>query len=114
MNWMDILKLIAAVASGLVIIIPLVIQIAKRGDQVVKEKNWPVVLAKVIELMETAEKMFEVGADRKAWVMEALRLCADSIDYDIDYDVISDMIDRLCTMSKVINAKINDNKNTAD
>lgn len=29
---------------------------------------------------------------------------ADTIDYDIDMDVISDLIDSLCNMSKVVNA----------
>lgn len=80
MDWMEILKLIAAIASGLAAAIPLAIQLVKYVKQAVKERNWNVVLQKVMKLMETA-----------------------GINYDIDYDAIADMIDRLCDMSKIIN-----------
>ncbi len=54
MDWMEILKLIAAIASGLAAAIPLAIQLVKYVKQAVKERNWNIVLKKVIELMETA------------------------------------------------------------
>lgn len=104
MDWMEILKLVAAIASGLVAAIPLAIQLAKYVKQAIKEKNWGIVLKKVMDLMETAETKFAEGAERKEWVMAMLKASADGINYDIDYDAISEMIDRLCNLTKVVNA----------
>lgn len=104
MDWMEILKLVVAVASGLAAAIPLAIQLVKYVEKAVKEKNWGVVLNKVMDLMETAETKFAEGAERKEWVLAMLKASADGINYDIDYDAIAEMIDRLCNMSKVVNA----------
>ena len=104
MDWLEILKLIAAIASGLAATIPLVIQLVKYVKLAVKERNWDVLLKKVMELMEIAEEKFEGGAERKEWVLAMLKAGADGINYDIDYDAIADMIDRLCDMSKIVNA----------
>lgn len=103
MDWMEVLKYIAAICSGLAATIPLVIQLVKYVKQAVKERNWGIVLQKVMELMQIAETKFKEGAERKEWVLAMLKASADSINYDIDYDTISEMIDSLCDMSKVIN-----------
>ena len=103
MDWMEVLKYIAAIASGLAATIPLVIQLVKYVKQAVKERNWNVVLKKVMNLMETAETKFAEGAERKEWVLAMLMASADGINYDIDYDAIGEMIDSLCDMSKIIN-----------
>lgn len=113
MDWMEILKLVAAVASGLAAAIPLAIQLAKYIKQAIKEKNWGIVLNKVLSLMETAETKFTEGAERKEWVLAMLKASADGINYDIDYDAIAEMIDRLCNMSKVINAPAETTENAA-
>lgn len=106
MDWIEILKLIAAVASGLAAAIPLVIQLVKYVKQAAKERNWNILLEKVMELMEAAESKFKDGAERKEWVLAMLKAGSDGINYDIDYDAIAEMIDRLCDMSKVINATV--------
>ena len=103
MDWMEVLKYIAAIAPGLAATIPLVIQLVKYVKQAVKERNWNVVLKKVMNLMETAETKFAEGAERKEWVLAMLKASADGINYDIDYDAIGEMIDSLCDMSKIIN-----------
>lgn len=113
MDWMEILKLVAAIASGLVAAIPLAIQLVKYVKQAIKEKNWGIVLQKVMDLMETAETKFTEGAERKEWVLAMLKASADGINYDIDYDAIAEMIDRLCNMSKVINAPAETTENAA-
>lgn len=107
MDWLEILNLIAAIASGLVATIPLVICLVKYVKKAIKEKNWGAVLKKVMELMKTAETKFAEGAERKEWVLAMLKAGADGINYDIDYDAIADMIDSLCDMSKVVNSKVN-------
>ena len=104
MDWVEILKYIAAIASGLAAAIPLVIQLVKYVKQAVKEKNWGVVLCRLMTLMETAETKFKEGAERKEWVLAMLKASADSINYDIDYDAIAELIYSLCDMSKVINS----------
>lgn len=104
MDWIEVLKLIAAVASGLAAAIPLVIQLVKYVKQAVRERNWNIVLKKVMDLMEVAETKFTEGAERKEWVLAMLKAGADGINYDIDFDAIADMIDRLCDMSKIVNA----------
>ena len=103
MNWTEILKYIAAIASGLAAAIPLAIQLAKYVKQSVKEKNWDIVLKKTMKLMETAETKFSDGAEKKEWVLAMLKAGSDSINYDIDYDAIGEMIDSLCDISKIIN-----------
>lgn len=108
MDWLEILKLIAAIASGLAAAIPLAIQLVKYVKQAVKEKNWNIVLQKVMDLMETAETKFAEGAERKEWVLAMLKASADGINYDIDYDAIAEMIDRLCAMSKIVNTNTTD------
>lgn len=99
-NW---LELIVAVLSGLATAIPLVIQLVKYVQKAIKEKNWPQVINLVTNYMERAEEMFETGADRKEWVMAMVKSSADTIDYDLDMDKISELIDSLCDMSKVVN-----------
>lgn len=100
MRWVEY---VVAILSGLAAVIPLAIQLVKYVKQTVKERNWAQVMNKVIDLMEVAETKFKEGAERKEWVLAMLKASADSINYDIDYDAISEMIDTLCDMSKIIN-----------
>ena len=104
MDWIEVMKYIAAILSGLAATIPLVVQLVKYVKQAVRERNWNVVLYRVLDLMKVAEVKFEEGAERKEWVLAMLRASAESINYDIDYDAISEMIDSLCAMSKVVNS----------
>lgn len=100
---MEWVKLIISILSGLAAAIPLVIKLVEYVQKAVKERNWNQVLKMVMNLMETAEKKFKSGAERKEWVLSMLKASADSINYDIDYQAIGEMIDNLCDFSKVIN-----------
>lgn len=100
-EWM---QLLVSVLAGLATAIPLVIQLVKYVQKTIQERNWPEVIRIVAGYMERAEKMFEKGADRKEWVLAMVRASADTIDYDLDMDKISELIDSLCDMSKVVNA----------
>lgn len=95
---------IVAILTGLATAIPLVINLIKYVQKAVKEKNWNQVVKLVMNLMEEAETKFDNGADRKEWVLSMIKASADTINYDIDMDAISDLIDSLCSMSKVVNA----------
>lgn len=114
MDWMEILKLVAAVASGLAAAIPLAIKLVECAKQVIKERNWSIVIQKVMDLMEVAESKFAEGAERKEWVLAMLKASADGINYDIDYDAIANMIDRLCDMSKIVNAAVSEKNETEE
>ena len=100
LNWVEI---VISILSGLAAAIPLVVQLVKYVQKAVKEKNWNKMLDMVMDLMKTAEGMFEKGADRKEWVLAMVKGSADSINYDVDIEAISQLIDSLCDTSKVVN-----------
>ena len=101
MEWYEIL---ISVLSGLVTVIPLVIQLVKYVEKAVKEKNWSDLLDLVNNLIQEAEVKFDTGADRKEWVLMMVKASADTINYDIDLDQVSQLIDKLVAMSRVVNA----------
>lgn len=100
-------RLITSVLSGLAVTIPLVIQLVKYVQKAIQERNWPKVVKLVTGYMERAETMFEKGADRKEWVMAMVKASADAVEYDLDMDKISELIDSLCDMSKIVNGTSN-------
>ena len=96
-------RLIVSVLSGLAATIPLVIQLVKYVRKTIQDKNWPEVVKLVTSYMERAETMFEKGE----WVMAMVKASADTVKYDLDMDKISDLIDSLCDMSKIVNGTSN-------
>lgn len=106
-EWIDF---ILRIVSGLAIILPLVIKLVEYVQLSVKEKNWTKLLALVTGFMQEAEKKFATGAEKKDYVMLAIKASADTVNYDIDMDVVSKLIDELCAMSKVVNAPVEEVK----
>ncbi len=100
MEWMNY---VVSILSGLAIAIPLVIKLVEYVRKAVQEKNWSQLLNLVMSLMEEAEKKFDDGATRKEYVMALVKSSADTINYDIDMNAVSNLIDDLCAMSKVVN-----------
>ena len=101
MEWYEI---VISILSGLVALIPLVIKLVEYVEKATKEKNWQALLELVMKYMKEAEDKFATGAERKEFVLMAIKASADTLNYDIDLNVVSDMIDSLCEMSKVVNA----------
>ena len=101
---MDWLEIVVNILTGLAIVIPLIVELIKQTKQSVKEKNWPELLSMVMKLMQEAEIKFKDGAEKREWVLMAIKASADTINYDIDIDKIGNLIDSLCDMSNVINA----------
>lgn len=101
---MDWLEIVVAILSGLAACIPLVIKLVQYVEKAIKEKNWAVLLELVMSYMEQAEQKFEDGATRKEWVMAMIVNSAEQVNYNIDMEVVSELIDRLCDMSNVVNA----------
>lgn len=100
------LQLIISILSGLAVTIPLVIKLVEYIKLAIKERNWSKLLNLVMQQMAVAEKKFATGAERKEYVLMAIKASADTIDYDIDMVQVSKLIDDLCAMSKVVNAEI--------
>lgn len=99
------LRWIVAVLSGLATAVPLVYQLVKYVQKVIQERNWPEVVRIVTGYMERAESMFESGADRKEWVLAMVSASSELVKYDLDMNKISELIDNLCAMSKVVNGE---------
>lgn len=100
---MEYLDVILSIVAGLAAAIPLVVKLVQYVTAAVKEKNWNKLLDLVMSLMEEAEEKFADGATRKEWVMAMVQASAESINYDVDIAAISELIDSLCDLSKVVN-----------
>ena len=100
---MEYLDIILSIVAGLAAAIPLVIKLVQYVQKAIKEKNWGHLLDLVMNLMEEAEEKFADGATRKEWVMAMVQSSAESINYDVDIAAISELIDSLCDLSKVVN-----------
>lgn len=103
-NFITILEFLAAIAAGMATALPLIGKLTRTIDELRRSRNWSRLLGIVTDLMEDAEKLMDSGADRKAFVLAGVETLANSADYDIDIDEVSALIDRLCEMSKNVNA----------
>ena len=101
MEWLEI---ILSILSGLAVAIPLALELVKWVKKAIEEKNWQSLLSLITNFMREAESKFDNGAERKDYVMLAIKASADTINYKIDMDVVSKLIDDLCAMSKIVNA----------
>ena len=101
---MDWVEIIVSVLTGLAALTPMVVALVRAVRTAAKEKNWDILMDMVMGFMKEAETKFATGAERKDYVLIAIKASAVSINFDIDLNVVADMIDKLCAMSKVVNA----------
>lgn len=97
------IQAIISILSGIAVVVPLVIKLVQFIQANVKEKNWNQMLKLVMNLMAEAEEKFEKGADKKEWVLGELQAMSGTLNYDIEWDVVSEMIDKICDVSKELN-----------
>ena len=97
------IQAIISILSGIAVLVPLMVKLIQFIQANTKEKNWNQMLKLVMNLMAEAEEKFDKGADKKEWVMSELEAMSNTLNYDIDWDVISDMIDKICDVSKELN-----------
>ena len=88
MTWSDIAKWII---YTVIIIAPLAYNLVKYVRMAMEEKNFKPILSLVLELMETAEGMYDSGADRKAWVLSMVKSTAKAIGSSVSMDEVSKM-----------------------
>ena len=101
--WVEV---IIKVLSGLIVVIPLVTKLVVITTSYVKEKNWNQIISMVTEYMITAETMFKLGSEKKAWVIEMIKTSAKVSNFDLNDEnllKISELIDQMCSLSKQIN-----------
>lgn len=103
MNTDQIVNLVVAVLTGLAACIPLAVKLVQYVQKATQEKNWSSLLGLVVDLMEEAEVKFSDGATRKEWVMAMVQTSAEYINYPVDTEALSEMIDALCDMTKIVN-----------
>ena len=103
MENMDWVGIVVSILSGLAACIPLAVKLVQYVQKAVQEKNWNALLGLVIDLMEDAEDKFADGATRKEWVMAMVQTSAEYINYPLDTEALSELIDALCDMTKVVN-----------
>lgn len=101
----DWVQTVVSILTGLAVCIPVVVELVKQVQKAIREKNWTALMKLVMELMARAEELYQKGSDKKKWVMEMLAASENTINCDIDYAAVSDMIDSMCDMSKVVNGK---------
>lgn len=103
---MNYVQLITLICAALAILIPMGFKLYKTSQALIKEKNWPVLVAALSKYMAEAEHLFEDGADKKTWVLTMIKTTAKEINYDLteeDIKNLGDLIDILCDMSKEVN-----------
>ncbi len=100
------IQAIISILSGVAVIVPLIVALVKYVRKAVEERNWTQMLKLVMNLMAKAEKMFDIGAEKKEWVLAELHAVADTLNYQIDWVVVSDMIDKICEISKEVNPPV--------
>ena len=105
MTWNDVGQFICIILAGAATAVPLVLQLVKYVRTAVEEHNWTRLLELVLGLMEKAEMIFDTGEQRKAYVMTAVKNLSDSIGYKMEDAELSELIDSLCDMSKIVNAR---------
>lgn len=100
-EWVEI---VVEILSALIVVLPLVVKLVEYVGKAAKEKNWQALLQLVTNFMKEAESKFATGAERKDYVMLAIKASADTLNYPVDMEVVSGLIDDLSDMSKVVNA----------
>mgnify|MGYP006872984848 CR=1 FL=1 len=100
------IQALISILSGIAILVPLIVKLVQYVQANAKEKNWSSLMVLVMNLMAQAEQMFDKGSDKKEWVVNELKAVANTLNYEIDWDVVSEMIDKICDVSKEINVEV--------
>ena len=106
MEAVEWINTIISILSGIAVCIPLVISLINFVKKVADEKKWNILVSNVLQLIMNAEQDYEHGADKKEYVMNAIKTIAEQISYNFDAEAemkVSKMIDEICDMAKVVN-----------
>ena len=103
----NILGIVLQVATGLVVIIPLIKKFYDAVKTSIEEKNWRNLLTLLMKYIEEAEEKLsdQSGADRADWVVAMVKASAEWANYKIDDDELRAWIDSLVEMTKKVNVQ---------
>ena len=105
---MNYLNAALSILAGLLVCVPLVMELVNTVREAVIARNWAPLMRIVISLMEDAEELYNDGASRKEYVMSQARAAAQLVNYEWNEDIetkVSDMIDSMCAMAKTVNTR---------
>ena len=102
MEWVN---LIVSILSGISVCVPLIIALIQNVRENVNARNWSAIIKFVVNLMESAELMFETGAQKKDFVMSEISTIQKELGTDFEEEKIAKLIDAICLASKTINSK---------
>lgn len=111
---MDWLTIISGLLAGLAACIPLCVQLVKTVRTLIQEKRWNALMKIVIDLMEVAEEKLSDGADKKEYVMSLAKTACEEAGCEWNEKVISDLIDAMVAMSKIVNAPKQEEEESPD
>ena len=100
MEYVKIVVYAVAIAGTLIYYLYTLVKNIKAA---VEERKWNVVLELLMGFMEEVEPLFEEGTTKKEVVMSKMRNAVEQYGLKVDMEVISQLIDRLCDMSNVVN-----------
>ena len=98
-------NIILPILSGLAACVPIAIKLIEFVQKLEKEKNWKAVVQLVLKLMAEAEQLYSDGAEKKEYVMVAIKNMESTLRYDIDEKAIGELIDSVIIATKKINTK---------
>ena len=100
-----IARYLPAILTGIAVLIPLMIALIKYVQKAAEDKNWNIIVKMILDLMVQAEHDYATGAERKEFVMNQLKMLANTVDFGIEWDKVSDLIDALCEMAHEVNVE---------
>ena len=99
----SVLEYVLCIATGIIVSIPVVVQLVKYVKKLAHEKQWNVLIKEMLGLMVVAEEQYEKGSVKKDFVLSMCRkLCAD-LNIEFDEEKVGAMIDAMVELSKQIN-----------
>lgn len=102
MEWLEI---IISILSGIIMCIPLIIELMKYIKALYKEKNWTKLIVIASNFITEAETLYPDGASKKEYVINNVMAMAKTISYPIDKDMLGELIDSLVALSKKVNVE---------
>ena len=102
---MDYYHNIVYILAGLIVVVFIGMQLFAKIKPYLTNGQWYIPVIQAIQFMAIAEDKFDNGADRKVWVMETLKEAMTKLNIECNYEAISNMIDAICRLSKILNKK---------
>ena len=99
-----VLNALPGILVALATIIPMTRKLVNAIQSLVREKRWAALMQIIVDLMAVAEEKLADGADKKEYVMSMAKTACEDVGCEWDEKVVSELIDSLCDMAKVVNA----------